>query len=228
MSGEVQVSERDSGRTRSGDNASPPALETKTAFAKRCNVTPGRVSQWIAEGKISPASIEGDGRRAKIRVMNALTDLQRNLDPSQRLGNGASTRLSQSAAQEPNGSPAAKTSAELLADERLRSARMTNQRLAEEEAARRGIYTRTDEVRAGLKRVGETMMRTFEGALPDLATAIAAKFEVPQRDVVHLLKQEFRKVQEKASETARNQASSIEAFREEDVEILHSETEGEA
>lgn len=71
------------------------ATETKGEFAVRCNVTPGRVSQWIAAKKIKPTSLAGEGRAARIIIGRALADLNRTLDVSQRVGlNGLGTRLS--------------------------------------------------------------------------------------------------------------------------------------
>ena len=39
---------------------------SKGEFARRRNVTPARVSQWLSEGKISGAAIVGEGRGALI------------------------------------------------------------------------------------------------------------------------------------------------------------------
>lgn len=55
-------------------------IASKAEFAHLCNVTPGRVSQWLAEGKTSPASIVGGGRHARINVQLAQADLRGALD----------------------------------------------------------------------------------------------------------------------------------------------------
>lgn len=75
--------------------AKAPAEEivTKGEFATICKVSPGRVSQWISDGQISPAALVGEGRSAKIRVLQAQADLKRSLDPAQMTGNGLRTRI---------------------------------------------------------------------------------------------------------------------------------------
>ncbi|MVA55958.1 hypothetical protein [Agrobacterium vitis] len=69
------------------------ASVTKGQFAELIGVSPGRVSQYLTEGKISPAALDGVGRNAKINVERAKADLRLTLDVSQRLGNGIDTRL---------------------------------------------------------------------------------------------------------------------------------------
>ncbi len=66
---------------------------TKGEFARLRGVTPGRVSQWIADGKIGPEAMEGEGRFARIRVAVATAQLKARLDIGQRFGNGLSTDL---------------------------------------------------------------------------------------------------------------------------------------
>jgi hypothetical protein len=66
-------------------------LVTKSAFASIAGVTAGRVSQWIADGKITGDALVGHGYRARIKVTAALAQLRRTLDPTraQVNGNGA-------------------------------------------------------------------------------------------------------------------------------------------
>ncbi len=72
-------------------------LVSKSAFAAIINVSPGRVSQFIAAGQISSAAIVGSGQRAKIDVDRAKADLRLTLDVAQRLGNGIDTLIIDSA-----------------------------------------------------------------------------------------------------------------------------------
>ena len=46
-----------------------------------CDVTKGRVSQWITVGQISGAAIVGEGRTAMIDSEIALAQLKERLDP---------------------------------------------------------------------------------------------------------------------------------------------------
>ena len=52
------------------------------------------------------------------------------------------------------------------------------------------------EVTGEMNRIVSEMIRIFEGCLPELASAIAAKFQLSQREVLHLLRSEFRQARE--------------------------------
>jgi hypothetical protein len=66
---------------------------SKSEFARRRRVTPGRVTQWIDAQQIRPPALVGEGRSAQIIESLAVAQLGRTLDISQRLGNGAGTNL---------------------------------------------------------------------------------------------------------------------------------------
>ena len=71
-----------------------PETAAKGEFAALCGVTAGRVSQWLSEGKISAASLQGEGRSARIVVRAAVAELAQKLDVSQSVGlNGLASRL---------------------------------------------------------------------------------------------------------------------------------------
>lgn len=201
-------------------------IETKGAFARRCNVSPGRVSQWIASGQIGPDSLVGEGRSAQIRVDKALGQLKKRLDVGQRFGNGLTTRLDAPApdaaselpipaAAPPAGAtpivlkPAVDDTDEKIRQEKLREISMRNRRAAEEEAQRIGRLVLAADSRKALVETANQMLTIFEGALDGLATAIAARFEIPARDVVHLLRTEFRKVRSRAAEAQRRQRDGM-------------------
>ncbi|WP_409188430.1 hypothetical protein [Bradyrhizobium sp. RDM4] len=59
-----------------------------------------------------------------------------------------------------------------------------------------------------LKIAGRTMT-IIDGALPEIASALAAKFSLPQRDVLHLLRGEFRQVRERAASSLRSAAADL-------------------
>lgn len=183
----------------------------KGEFARICNVTPGRVSQWISEGKISGAALVGAGRSAKIAVAVAQQQLRRHIDVGQRLGNGLQTRLEMPAgdAAPAARSPAADPIDDALRNERLRDMQFKNRESAEKELARRGIYTRTDDVRAAMGGLAAGMLNVFEGSLTDLANAIASAHQLPQRDVLHLLRTEFRTIRARAAQVARQRGEGL-------------------
>ncbi|WP_420415113.1 hypothetical protein [Roseibium sp.] len=207
-----------------------PELMSKGDFAKLINVSAGRVSQYISEGKLSGDALEGEGRRAKICTGPALKQLQLKLDISQMLGNGLDTRL------DPPNMPVAPVSTtstglpfrsqdtptvsadtqdrrppveEQLKNQKLFQAQIRSRKEAEEEEKRKGRFTETDKVQAQMARLLSKMIQTYEGSLPDIANAIAARFEVPGRDVLHLLRGEFRGVRERAAEQARREAEEL-------------------
>lgn len=79
---------------RSADGEAVPETASKSEFAAMCGVTAGRVSQWISEGKITPASLVGEGRSARVNVRAAVGELSAKLDISQSVGlNGLASRL---------------------------------------------------------------------------------------------------------------------------------------
>ena len=59
----------------------------------------------------------------------------------------------------------------------------------EEEAARSGRFTDAADAARQMGTLATKMMAVMEGSLPELATAVSARFEIPQRDVLHLTMQ---------------------------------------
>lgn len=190
---------------------------SKGVFAGICGVSAGRVSQWISEGKITDDALDGEGPRAKIRVAVAQAQLRARMDVGQRFGNGLKTRLRAPLARpanEPAGAapvPLVDTVEEQIKREKLREIEFKNREALKKELASRGEYVRTIDVRVGYDQVAMGMVNVFEGALTDFSQAIAARFEVPQRDVLHLLRGEFRKVRAAAAQTARRAGSELPA-----------------
>ena len=186
-------------------------LLRKTAFAGLCGVTHGRVAQWIAEGKISGEALVNRGRIEMIDANLAREQLKERLDVKNRFSlSGLSTRLDDYASQErqerlplEGGSIESQIKAE-----KLRHAQLQTSRLEEEDRARRGVYVEAATARAEMTRIAADLLRSFEGALPDFASAVAAKFQVPQRDALHLLRGEFRRLRERAAATHAKAASN--------------------
>lgn len=221
------------------DQAAADPIVSKGQFAQLIGVSPGRVSQMIAEGKIGPEALVGEGRSARIRVETARAQLRERTDLGQRLGNGLETRLDgalpfaagaaladdtpQSAPRLAGAEEAPRLSsptpappvvptdpvADRLKQLKLNDAERRERQALEDDLARRGIYVRTDHSRAALIGVAQTMLNVFEGSIPDLAQALAARFEIPQRDLAHVLRQEFRAVRSRAAEAARQRAEEL-------------------
>lgn len=206
-------------------------LVSKSAFAAIINVSPGRVSQFIAAGQISPAAIVGSGQRAKIDVDRAKADLRLTLDVAQRLGNGIDTRLDPVA---PSAVPIS-AGAEMLMptasaphptggidyeikQQKLERERRANRLAAIEEARDRGQLIETDMSRAEMAKIAATMLNLFEGGLTDMASAVSAAFQLPERDVKHLLRAELRKVRESAARVMREKAFDLDEFSQVAIE----------
>lgn len=221
---------------------SPDMVVSKGEFSKLCNVTPGRVSQWISEGKITGDALVGEGRNAKVRVVLALAQLKLRLDISQRFGNGLSTNLNnpvaapaqatvtpplqvaapvsadvplfQPAAPRP---PVADPVEEKIKRERLEQIARANRKAAEEEEARAGRFVETASSQKQMGNIAAAMLQVFEGGLAEIAQAISARFAVPQRDVLHLLHGEFRKVRQSAHEVYQRQGETMPELVEVDL-----------
>ena len=224
-----------------------PEVVSKSEFARLSNVSAPRVSQWIAEKKIYGDAIVGDGRDAKIHLATARAQLRQNLDISQRMGNGLSTQLdgpppaaaahpaavdqAQPAAPAPTAQvlPFARPPApepvrdpieEQIKRERLETARRTNRKMAEEEAARNGRYVLADDARREVGKAIAQMISSTEGWCSELASAVAAKFSLPQRDVLHLVRNEYRSFRASLSTSARRQADTLPETVEEELPEL--------
>lgn len=189
---------------------------SKGDFARATNVTPGRVSQWIAERKIHGDALVGEGRHQRVHVETAKAQLRAQLDIGQRLGNGIDTRLAPAAPAEPIAAPPAQAPLPLAdpIEEQIKRARLEsiardNRRKAEEEAARAGRYVDAEAARQQLGRQAGQMLAIFEGSLAELATSVAAQFKLPQRDVLHLLRGEFRTVRARIAALLAQRAAEV-------------------
>jgi hypothetical protein len=111
---------------------------------------------------------------------------------------------------------------EQIKRERLESLQRDNRKKAEDEAARAGRYVLSHGAAVQMGKIAATMLELFEGSLSDLASAMAAKFQIPQRDVLHLLRGEFREIRSRAAvsmkEAALAQPETVEDEQEEPAE----------
>lgn len=190
---------------------------SKGDFAREVGVSPGRVSQWIAEGKIGPDALDGEGRSAKIIVDRALEQIKARRDVGQSLGNGIGTRVFGAAGaatdQPTSTAPPLRTDdvAYQIQLERLKSERRKNERDAVEEATRRGKLVSADDVRAQMARLARQVDEVNAAMLVDFASAIAGKFSLPQRDVLHLLREVRNEKKGVAAQVAKEQSEDVPA-----------------
>lgn len=187
---------------------------SKGEFAAHIKVTPGRISQYISAGIIGPDALVGEGRGARINVSKAIEQIRKRRHVGQALGNGLLTHLAggdtpaarvpgQPAGIAVNGNPVGadpddvarmmplkrEDPAELIQLERLESERRKNRMAAVDEARSLGKLVEADAIEREVGKAAQATVNAFTGMAPDLANAIAAKFEVSQRDVLHLIRQ---------------------------------------
>lgn len=220
-------------------SAADPVL-SKSAFAREIGVSPARVSQYIGEKKLSGEALVGEGRNAQIRVGVAKFQLRQLLDIGQRFGNGLDTRLDgPPAAAAPLADkaevsvgridrgaefalPLPPTAAETVEDKikaaKLEAQQRANRKAAEDEAARAGRYVMAEDVTRSMGRALARQIAAYEGSLGELATAIAAKFSLSQRDVLHLLRFEFRAWRDRQAVQFQEEAATMPRLVEDDID----------
>lgn len=191
---------------------------TKGEFARMVNLSPGRVSQMISEGKISDCLV-GEGREQRIDADKAIEKLKLRRDPGQALGNGAKAQLNAPAPAAAPAAPAPPSESDdislKLQRAKLEEAEFRNRKLREEALARAGTYVLADDVKAETARLASRLLQLFETGLMDVATEIASTFKLPQRDVLHMLKTKIRDVRTNVSAELAAEAASLPATIEE-------------
>jgi hypothetical protein len=175
------------------------------------NRKPSALSNWISSGRITSAALIGSGNRAKIWVEQADRDLAQRLDVGQQ--EAQVHPIAPGAAN--SGGDDAEVSA--LRRERLTELQLRNARAAEEAAARTGRYTLTAAVQQKLGSVAGQTVATIEAGLPELATALANRFNLSARDVLHALRTEFRSLRQRAASAFRGAAADLPAFVDDDT-----------
>jgi hypothetical protein len=187
---------------------------SKAEFARRRNVSPGRVTQWITAGKIFGAALVGDGRTAQIDEAIACQQLNVRLDIDQRLsGNGLGTRLDLDTPPQPGDrqapTPTSTTVERQIAEGRLESIQRANRKAALEEIVELGQLVDAAAARQQVGREISQLLVRFEGALGGLANDLSAQFKLPARDVQHFLKGKWREIRAGAAIEARERAEPM-------------------
>ncbi len=165
---------------------------TKSEFAELIGVSRGRVSQMLAARQIDGDAIVGEGRSARINVEVARRQLDARLDLGQRLGANGRARL--------DGETSDPTDA-AIKRQRLAQLELANERARAEAAASSGRYVEADAARQEMGKIAGRLVAAFEGALPELASAVAASSSLPQREVLHLLRGSWRAIRARLSGT---------------------------
>lgn len=188
-------------------------LMSKGDFAQHINVSKGRVSQYLAAGIIGPECLDGQGRSARIIVERAVEQIRQRRDIGQSLGNGLGTRLDLDEPPEPEAprglSPKSPTIDDEIKAQRLERERRQNVRGRIEDAERLGQLVPALQVRAEMAKLARQVDDANAAMLADFASAIAARFELPQRDVLHLLRQVRTEKKAAEAERARARAAGL-------------------
>ena len=165
---------------------------TKSEFARHRGVVPGRVTQWIAEGKIDCEALVGEGRAERIRVSIAERQLAQRLDIGQRLNRPRSNAT---------GTGTLDTSGFDAEYKRLRVERaqidVNNARL--EQKSKDGLYTLSAEAKATTGRVVAELLNMIDGALPQWADQVASALEVEGPRVLHEIRKCVREARANAA-----------------------------
>jgi hypothetical protein len=178
-------------------------IVTKGRFAAIAGVSAARITQYLADGQISGEAIVGSGHRARIRVAVAMEQLRANLDPSQHLGANGRARVGSGDDDD--------SVADAIKRARLEQLELANEHARAVREAEAGRYVLADGVTQEMGRIAGRMVGMFEGSLGEFATAIAGKFNVPARDVLHILRTTFRTIRERATKTESGIAKALPA-----------------
>lgn len=93
--------------------------------------------------------------------------------------------------------------------EKLVQLQRANRKGAEDEAAAQGRYTDTMAVRRQMGILVVQTMRVFEGAVPEMATTIASRFAIDEREVLQTLSDLFRTIRAHAADKAKSNAEAL-------------------
>ena len=213
-------------------------LLSATELAGRLNLSKGRISQYVAQGKL-PGCFAGDGRARRFDLTKVCTALGKNLDLGQMMGNGADTRramaslrdtgagINSDLADTPVTASTPRESRELprgdtdryelartaKAEEDLRTARLRNGR-------EEGLYVLASEVELQVARILAQEVAEMEAVLRDGARGVADKLSVDFRSARQILLDVWRQHRAKratALEASARDYTPTEAEKKEDI-----------
>jgi hypothetical protein len=194
-------------------------IVTKRTFATLARVSPGRVSQWLREGKISGDALVGRGHRARIRVAVALEQLGKNLDVVQHLGANGRARTGNRAAVAP-------TIEEDIKAARLEQLALSNAKAAAEAAIRSGRYVLADDARQEMGRIAARLMAVFESSFTEFANAMLATPPATSRDALRTLRATWRPIRVRQAKATGDEAAALPPLMDDDegVEDANSQS----
>lgn len=195
-----------------------------TELAATLNLSKGRISQMVSEGRLD-GCYSGEGRGRRFDPQLVAQKLKGSLDQGQMLGNGAATSkaiasvLAGDASEVPQAKvPASKPSDGALADDDSDGYRMARQAKLAEEVRRirrqnemdEGTMVLVSEVERQVARVLRQEIAQVEEALRTGARAVADKLGVDFRAVRQILLEVWRAQRQDRSEGLDAQAATAE------------------
>jgi hypothetical protein len=100
----------------------------------------------------------------------------------------------------------------------LRQAQFATSRGEEQDRLSRGIYITAVAAREEMARIPRRIVDAFDGAIPEFAAALAAKWQIPARDATHLLRAEFRRTRTRMAQEFAALAAEGPEFIEHDLD----------
>lgn len=181
----------------------------KGDFARLRQVTPARVSQWIAEGKIYGDAIVGTGRDARINADVAHSQLGATLDITQTV---AQNRPNLDPALPPLSDAARRTQ-----DAKAEQAEIEARRSRRKELEEMGVYVRADATAREWSRTLAQLFSGLEELIPMLGDAVAAECAADAKAATVVLRREFRAWRERQMLAALDVAATEPALIEDVV-----------
>lgn len=204
-------------------------------LAKVLNVSKGRVSQYVSEGKLVGCYV-GDGRARRFDLDKAAAALGRRLDQGQLMGNGAATRQAlKSIVAQPKAfdqyDPAADEADEDVAPRqlsrtprdgaelpqkdpdryelaRIQKAEEEARKLRRQNAEAEGTFVLSSEVERQVARMLAQEVAEVEAVLRDGARRVADKLGVDFKEVRQILMAQWRDHRAKRTEVLQAQADT--------------------
>lgn len=135
---------------------------TKGEFARMVGRAPSAISNWIADGKLSGAALDGEGRSARVVVSEAMRQLGTKLDARQQMAQAQPVETGQGFVRAAPGRGAVGDAQERLAEAKAEREELALIRERADAKARDGHWLPTDQARAEFAAVLHQAIRTTE------------------------------------------------------------------
>lgn len=191
---------------------------TATQLADELNLSKGRISQYVSEGKLD-GCFEGTGRQRRFDLKKVAKALGKRLDPGQLMGNGAGTQEvleKHEPGQEATPRPRSGAGAQQLPehdDDRYKMARTLKaeeeaRRLRKQNAVEDGAYVLASEAALQSKRLIGQEIAEFESVMRDGARRIADELGVDFKEARTILVKTWRAHRARRAEKLQGEAAA--------------------